>query len=451
MDPNSGPAPLDAPDLTDLDLTGPAAEYLIDEYQMTLQEAQADLQAQEIGYQISEQVEALFPHEFAGTWVDHGAGGQVTIALASDAVIDSVAAGMPSAGSPIQLIETVYSYDELEAGQGEILTILADYAESVAPLNDTGITLDLINNRVAIEIEDGSADLSRVIDAFDEGTMEGAATAAQIDASVPVEIELVTNDLTIYTGSDELADIPAPEGGGCGIHACTAQVRGGIAIGPRPIPTGELQVRGHICTAAFVARDNNSYYLLTAAHCFTQGRAVVQHHGVDIGRVAFKDGASDGRGGERDYAGIRIANPNLWQPSNILLQPGDPGFQITRSVVRPRAAQIGALICHVGMGLGGGRRSCDEVTEIRFDTPDPDVADNLGIVDDVVACGGDSGGPWYDPLAHRAFGIHSSGENPFMCNDSFHPEVRAAFQWVWDIEVVEGNNFRVLKTPVTWP
>ncbi len=181
---------------------------------------------------------------------------------------------------------------------------------------------------------------------------------------------------------------------------------------PNAINGGELINNGQIkrCTSGFAVVDGTTRGMLTAGHCGNTTRHWRSRTTAWQGNnyIATHQVAVTGDNGD-----------SAWYTTE---QDEADNFYVTTTVTRDvtgqqsRASMLGHYVCHFGIKSGF---SCGNVVNTSY-SPNYDVCDD--VCDDIWvkvegetlrACGGDSGGPWFQD--RTAYGIHSGSDKGGDC------------------------------------
>jgi len=172
---------------------------------------------------------------------------------------------------------------------------------------------------------------------------------------------------------------------------------------------------GGRCTSGFAAKNGSRRGMFTAGHC----GGITTHW---RSRTASHTGSSYSVSGTwTDYDennDFSYYETSQWESDNFYVSTSS-----TRDVTgfRARSSMNGAYVCHFGTSSG---YSCGTVVSITHD-PRYSVCNWLVGCNNIwirvegpslKACGGDSGGPWFN--WRTAYGIHSGSDNGANCSTS---------------------------------
>jgi len=372
--------------------------------------AEANLEAQERGTGITDELEDRLGPEYAGVWFDNEAGEFVVPVLAND----RAQANLTKAGAELaeQGLAGDYrteaaqsSWDALEAAQEEIDAQLPGLTEP----GQARTSLDAAANAVVIEFSG-------------QTTRQEEAALRALAGKAGVAVELQKSDQPRFEASISACNSS---------FYCGDPLRGGVKLNYHNGPT--------VCTIGFRARGFDSkWYVLTAGHCLNKWWEPVIHWASKddnntqhyIGQLAdFEfpghDWAKiDATGSDWDIPGwtSKVAKWNNYLNQNF------PAIVNEHYPIDGEANPYqGQFVYHTGIttGTSGGEVKTTNQTLTEVGTQYGKVTiTNLARVEstaneDVCVDNGDSGGPVY--AQSTGLGLLSVGENAFPgipCFDS---------------------------------
>jgi streptogrisin C len=376
-----------------------AAEAYVEEFGGDLETARRWMQTQDLAANVDngdlgDAVSDASPAHYGGIWFDNARRRMVVdlTAGASQAAVEDVIAARGLA-SVTDYRTTDFTQRELELAQPPLEDELAD-------LVDAGLVgLARVSSRNAIEIEVASG--------------ATAAQRARVDAAAataPVRV-LVSEVAGPTLGDEELR---------CRFPDCDLPLRGGVRI---------VGLQSRDCTAGFPARSRTDakMYLMTAAHCMTDGTTgwvILETSGLRIGTGINHSVIGPRYGG--DVGLIAIADRILpdvrpWvfvtksKTAGPVQTTRNPRYRITGS----SRNREGAYVCFNGRTSGA---RCGEIKRVNT------TFNHRTNMVRVAACSnpGDSGAPFFK--GGRAFGI-LSGHRPGIfgkCSGVYYTGARIA-------------------------
>ncbi len=376
-----------------------AAEAYVEDYGGDLETARQWMLTQDLANDVDDGDlgDAVFeasPAHYGGIWFDNARRRMVVdmTAGASRAAVEDVIAARGLAGVT-DYRTTDYTQRELELAQPPLEDDLADLA-------DAGLVgLARVSSRNAIEIEVASG-----ATAAQRARVDAAATAA------PVRV-LVTEVAGPTLGDEELR---------CRFPDCDLPLRGGVRI---------VGLQGRECTAGFLARSRTDakMYLMTAAHCMTDGNTgwvITDTSGLRIG-IGINHSVIGPRY-EGDVGLIAIADriQDDVRPWVFVTKSKTAGpVQTTRNphyrIAGSSRNREGAYVCF------NGKRSGARCGEIKRVNTTFNRHKNLVRVA-VCSNPGDSGAPFFK--GGRAFGILSGHRTGIFgtCSGAYYTGARIA-------------------------
>jgi sialidase-1 len=393
-------------------------------YEVSKRTAEENLEAQEDGAGIVEQLEDSQGKRYAGVWFDNESGEFVVPAVAG-ADRAKIAAVLDAADlrGDFRTTPVPSSWDELEAAQKSIDSALLELIEEGL----VGTSLDPRINAVVIEQAEGATKSQRA---------EIQAVAARESVEVAVR-EGEEARLGISTQACQY-----------GASICDAPMRGGVDIVPNGLP------RGGGCTAGFkgVGDAYGNRFVLTAGHCIVQSGALKWDSFTAAPEVRRDLGHVDAYSfPTHDYAAIN-ASGTYWDKSSWPSQVAYWGVNQESPISYESSSYMGQWVCHVGQQSG---LSCGTVNGMHMTEASEDEAGHiLGYLVNVTrftqicTIGGDSGGPVF--AGNVALGIYSSSDKP-------SPSSPSCYWNGYYTEITEDTDLlgvhvapRVPPPPATW-
>jgi len=376
-----------------------AAEAYVEDYGGDLETARRWMLTQDLannvdGGDLGEAVFDASPAHYGGIWFDNARRRMVvglTAGASREAVEDVIAARGLAGVTDYRTSE--YTQRELELAQPPLEDELADLVAAGL------VALARVSSRNAIEIEVASG-----ATAAQRARVDAAATAA------PVRV-LVTEVAGPTLGDEELR---------CRFPDCDLPLRGGVRI---------IGLQGRECTAGFLAwsRRDAKLYLMTAAHCMTDGNTgwlIMDTSGLRVG-IGINDSVIGPRY-EGDVGLIAIADRILadvrpWvfvtksKTAGPVQTTRNPHYRITGS----SRNREGAYVCFNGRTSGA---RCGEIKRVNT------TFNRRKNLVRVAVCSnrGDSGAPFFK--GGRAFGILSGHRRGIFgkCSGAYYTGARIA-------------------------
>jgi hypothetical protein len=355
-----------------------------DEFEVSKQTAEENLETQEDGAGIVEALEASQGKSYAGVWFDNESG-EFVVPTAPGASRASVAASLDASdlGGDFRTKPVSSSWDELEAAQKDVNSALQPLIEEGL----VGTSLDPRTNAVVISRAAGA-----------NGAQRAEIQAAAQGESVEVEVrESQESKLGISTEACIFA----------AAH-CDAPMRGGVNI----VPKGGLGGGG--CTAGFkgIGDAYGNRFVITAGHCVTESGATNWDSFTASPEGRQPLGHADAYSfPTHDYAAIN-ANGTYWDKPSWPVEVTYWGLNQEYPIGYESSSYIGESVCHAGQqsGLSCGNVAAMHLTEPVEDTPGHILGyvNNLTKVEHICTHGGDSGGPVFS--GGIAVGIYSSSD-----------------------------------------
>jgi sialidase-1 len=355
-------------------------------YEVSKQIAEENLEAQEDGAGIVEQLEDSQGKRYAGVWFDNESGEFVVPAVASAdrAKIAALLDGADLQGD-FRTTPVPSSWDELEVAQKSIDSALLELIEEGL----VGTSLDPRINAVVIEQAKGATKSQR----------------AEIQAVAQREsVEVAVRD------SEEPRLGISTQACQYGASVCDAPMRGGVDIVPSGLP------RGTGCTAGFkgIGDAYGNRFVLTAGHCIVQSGALKWDSFTAAPEVRKDLGHADAYSfPTHDYAAIN-AGGTYWDKPSWPSQVAYWGVNQESPISYESSSYMGQWVCHVGQQSG---LSCGTVNGMHMTGASEDEAGhilgylvNLTRFTQICSIGGDSGGPVI--AGNVALGIYSSSDKP---------------------------------------
>jgi hypothetical protein len=316
-------------------------------------EAQERLARQAVATDLHASIRATERSTFGGMWIDHADGGRIKIATTE-----------PGSFRDIPIPEALRGLvDEIvvERSYQSLQSLLRSAVAAQKPgIQLADYTVDVQTNRVVVYVHPGRHQASE--------RDEFLAVIGQLRKADPTAFEV--REVAEASGEDT-----------CTIPSCPAPLRGGLG----------LTAAGASCTLGFMTQSTAGiYYALTAGHC---PDATYLHNGTLVGSTVQRVAE-----GNVDAQKMSVS-PVVWSPQNRVYSGGDSYLAITSTVVT-YAILEGTYLCRTGARTG---TRCGDVTDTAWH-------DGHGfyplIAVDACADDGDSGGPWVDASANRAYGLH---------------------------------------------
>jgi streptogrisin C len=305
-----------------------------------------------------------YPKEYGGLWIDHANGGAVTVAVTEPGIAMAMARGF-GVDKLVTEVLVERSLADLEAVRASI----ARHSERVFNSGDVLPTtaIDVKRNAVSVRFPYSSTGGSR-LSGFERLLRRSYGSG-----------------VIVTRGHESLQD------DACTATACAPPIRGG------------LRIRGsQNCSTGFVvATSSGQLAVTTAGHCPPPAGGIYTHNKRAIGiTLASQDS------GDVDARAIEVSDANYWAPANWVLHQGfgtfppDESYTITSRAVKSEIV-LGLYLCRTGARSG---TKCGEVTILNSSRSRNGNTGLYGI--EACAGGGDSGGPYYDPAANKAYGTH---------------------------------------------
>ncbi|TWP51751.1 hypothetical protein FKR81_12865 [Lentzea tibetensis] len=334
---------------------------------------------------------------FGGAWFDPPSG-VLHVAVTNDDTAAQLAALGKRLDVKVESLRVQRSFAELQS-----------LADSIRGGKD--VLAEAARGRVGIDVRTNGVVVA--VEAAQQGALASAAASAGV---------------TVVANRESRTE----EDAGCvDRRSCDWTIRAGSALW--------RGADGHVCSTGFTGRDaGGQRYVLTAGHCSTGGGVQWGTGGQQIGPLTVA-----GTWGSLDAALIAVTNP--WFT-------GDLGGEIYNRYAPNKSVPLNGVAPNLGY-IWSGEVVC---LAANFAEPDGDsfcgtIGTNsdpwesgLAKVDNVDACGGDSGGGWYwlTSTGRRiGYGLHSrssTGCHNHAGSASWFsplPVVKSWAPWL-DVEVV---------------
>lgn len=421
--------------------------YLIRRFGISEQDALRRLELQRIAPELQEKLEAAFPDEYAGTWIDQEGGGYLMVAATQPVTVDEALRGLSDAAH-IRTVKARWSLRQLRDSQTRLEKALNNGFR--ARTAETAI--DTVNNVVGVYRRAGAVEAGRdVRTAADHTAAERSVAAPDVSLLNAVAAEGGRAALRqMVVGQEKIAhaeQMVDPVGPTCNpgtyiSDRCYPPMRGGMRLdilrnqqGTDPSYNNPWWGQ---CTNGFNMHDDYRGwdYVMTAGHCMTGKFKVGQTRTYDLQQDAlpisyevfnFENGPTcdtcttypydysiqpfDGTYFNYwlgPYPKNRVVSYCWWWESSRPENCNDGTFAITGHY---GYFQIGMywIVCATGSGADDpsgyntntvyhpGTR-CGAVTGL-----------DGGIKTDICSRPGDSGGPLFSEIDGKAYGILYGG------------------------------------------
>jgi len=366
-----------------------SVDYLTKEHGISQAEALRRLELQRTSADLDTKLAAVFPDTYGGMWLDQVGGGTLVINATKPAEISAALKALPERAH-ITVAPVAHSRRVLEADAKAIAATYGDIA-----------TVDEVTNTVVVH--PASAQALQTMAA--SGAAAGKIAPSSL-AGLPTEFGALAKGLDSalapYTATGRVRvdqTPPAVTHPTCQITACGRPLRAGLEVGISSSLSGSYQTT---CTNGFNLHGSNGWqYSMTAGHCLTGNLKYTRHNGIWVGSrndSTFAGSAYPWDGaitpyvvtGGTNYAEYWLTNP----PRNrVRFNSDNWSFPILGSYTYEQI-KVGWSTCLTGATSGGTR--CGVVT-----------AKDGGIVTDSCVKFGDSGGPVFSQVDHKAYAIIS--------------------------------------------
>jgi hypothetical protein len=382
----------------------PAADFLMDKYQLSEDEALRRLDLQERVTTLLDDYAAALGEDYGGLWIDQ-AGGGIAMVGALPGQEDLVREIAAARGVEPVVVRVGRSIAQLRTVQEQLLSTVP--GNSGLEVGGVYVQTNQVNLLVKDEPQGSAQDQAR--SALMSQLAQDHLGAVRFGTA---EGEIVTAACVHTSGSFS----------SLGKTWCDPPLRGGVGISAANAVYQSGPVR---CTAGFNVRRllDGGRYLLTAGHC--AGGPVFQSRFADnsIQNIGFfKSWVWDSRG---DAMIIGLANPSGWNPKPWVFRTA--GSDTTQSAAytirRSATTSIGMAVCMTG------RRDGTECGEVIDNDRPGDRVRHVAEVRGGCMRGGDSGGPVY--RSHTAYGIvhggrHRDDNNNYCSTTWLYQGVRGA-------------------------
>jgi streptogrisin C len=344
-------------------VANPQVAALMSDWGVSESEAELRLRRQDAIGRLGGALARHYPKEYGGLWIDHANGGAVTVAVTEPGIAPAMARRF---GVDELVTEVVVerSLADLEA-IGASVARQSDRVFKNADVLPTTV-IDVKRNAVSVRFPHSRT-----------GRAPGSGFARWLRRSYG-------SGVIVTRGHESLRD------DACTGTRCDPPIRGGIRI------------RGsQACSTGFVVTTSAGRpAVTTAGHCPPNASGLYMHRTRVIGSTLASQDS-----GDVDARSVSIDDTTYWKPANWVLHQGfgdfprDESLAITSRAVKSEIV-LGQYLCRTGARSG---TKCGEVTVL---TSGP-RKNNTGLVGVAVcAGGGDSGGPYYDYTANKAYGTH---------------------------------------------
>jgi hypothetical protein len=363
----------------------PPVAALMQDWGVSQAEAEARIGRQDQVSQFADFLATRRPLEYGGLWIDQAMGGIVKVSVLSPGIATEAAPRFGLADI-VQEVPATRTWNELEA----ITTAIGEAIVSRGLAVDT--VIDVEGNQVAVTIP---VDPSQDQEDFADETMALYGSAVEIRTGL------------VREAFDDA----------CTDTACDPPIRGGLKV-----------VGNGSCSTGFVMQNiGGAKRILTAAHCSPGTGGNFSHNGTTIGGTINSQDS-----GRVDARTIGFNNVNYWNPKRWVFHqtfasfPADASFTITSRVTNAGIV-LYTYICRTGYN---SNTRCGSIEYLGAN-----FGNNTN-VPLIFACaiGGDSGGPYYDFDAHKAYGTHIGSTYDGSCPDPNFPNEYSAFSPIQSIE-----------------
>jgi len=416
------PPPVGSP--LDLDSAPGSVRYLMERYGVSQEEALRRLELQRISPQLSAWFTEKQSDSYAGMWIDQADGGNLIIASTDPVKVLSATRSLQDRAH-IRTVKVKWSLKALEATAQRLSSRL-----NAGPDPDYTVDVDVVENKAVVWRLAGAKEAGAA--ALRTGRIgEEAERIDHLDAAVAGALadephgKVIARQLTVGTEKIGLQKGPINYVT-CDPRSCDPPMRGGLRL---DIQRNDGSWGG--CTSAFTMYSwaYSASYVLTAGHCTTGpnkvGITYTYHRNTPVGYEVYdlENGPTCSTCSTYpfDYAiqPIRTGYVGYWSPVNRVNSYcwwsdstwqgcQDGTYQITRAYTYSQIG-VGWIVCATGSGdqsTGAGSgylpgTRCGEI--IRKEASN-------GLVANICARAGDSGGPLFSEIDDAAYGILWGGD-----------------------------------------
>lgn len=374
----------------------PPVAALMRDWSVSQAEAEERIDRQDEVSRLAEYLADKYPSAYSGMWIDQAGGGDVMVAVVTPGIATE-SAPLFDLESVVKEVPAVRTWKELEA----ITTSIGETVLSRHLQMDT-----------AIDIQGNQVDVTMPVDA----NTEERDFAEELRRWYGEAVEIRSGDVRQWFDD------------ACSDTACDPPIRGG----PQVVGTGN-------CSTGFVMKNaGGALRILTAAHCSPNANGKFKHNATVIGGTINSQDS-----GQVDARTIGFDNVSFWNPKRWVFHqtfasfPANPSYTITSRVANSGIV-LYTYVCRTGYN---SNTRCGSIEYLGANSGNNT---NVPLVL-VCAVGGDSGGPFYDYSAHKAYGTHIGSTYEGACPDPNFPTEYSAFSPIQSIE--NALSVTVLTTP----
>ncbi|MFC7548151.1 hypothetical protein [Plantactinospora sp. GCM10030261] len=368
-----------------------SVDYLVREFGVNQAEALRRLELQRLAPALDEQLSDAFPGSYGGMWLDQAGGGTLVVNATSQREISDALRGVPERDH-IRIAPVVHTKQSLDA---DVQTINETYGEIA--------TVDEVTNRVVVHpstvqaLRDNAAHPKR----RDRTVPPGVSRLPAAPTALTDGLASALSPLTATGRVEVERTAPPATYDNCTIDSCPPPMRGGTRIQVWDALSGGSWIS--TCTNGFNVNGSNGWqYTITAGHCLdAYNENYTRHYSRWVGDYDYWTfvGASypwDGIilpyvvSGGVNYAEYWLSG----QPKNRVFFVGKTSLYPISGSYTYEQIGVGWVTCMTGSISRTTR--CGSV-----------VAKDNGIVTNICAVHGDSGGPVFSQVDNRAYAIHN--------------------------------------------
>lgn len=359
-----------------------AANALMSKYGISAAQAVAQLELQSKANVASEWLREELGNDtrLGGFWIDHSRGGRLVVATTD---LD-LGRDFTSATSGLLTTEV----KAVTVSEGHLYGLYENIVETLGTADrGTQLGVGVPYFIVSVEPQNGRVVIGQSSLA-PEG-MRSLATSLAADPNIFLE---------------NLGPVVFDRGGdGCPQSGCSKEL-GAISAA----------ADGMRCSTGFTfSRDIGGLaypgYLMSAGHCWADNGDYIRHgtssSGPIMGTQYWEQDSST-----IDASLINNVGGTMTHLSGNIYRPLDTSWPI-HGVLSWNNISLGTVLCRTGF-------VSEDCGELISKTTSKNGNTRVGRLEHVTACGGDSGGPVYEPSDHDAVGLHQSSSDPDSCSSS---------------------------------